>query len=67
MIRGRRAPRLRLGGLQNLAGQLVALVALTFSSPAAAVLAAAPAGPVAMATITPPGPLATAPWPGRAR
>ncbi len=54
VIRGRRAPRLRIGGLQNLAGQLVALVALTFSSPATALLAAAQAGPVVMATITPP-------------
>src|SRR5450432_2042209 len=48
-IRGRQAPRLRLGGLQNMAGQLGALVAVTFSNPAAAVLAAAPAVPVAMA------------------
>ncbi len=54
-IRGRRAPRLRLGGLQNMAGQLVALVTLTFSSPATALLAAAPAGPVAAATVSPPG------------
>ena len=52
-IRGRQAPRLRLGGLQNMAGQLVALVALTFSNPAAAVLAAAPAVPVAMAPAFP--------------
>ena len=44
-IFGRRAPRLRLGGLQNLAGQLVALAALTFSSPATALLAAGPARP----------------------
>ena len=76
-ISGRRAPRLWLGGLQNMASQLVALVALTFSSPAAALLAAAPAGPVAMATSTPsdlagsgtlagPGPvtLASVPDPG---
>lgn len=54
-IRGRQAPRLRLGGLQHMAGQLVALAALTFSSPATALLAAAPAGPVAMATVPPPG------------
>jgi DNA-binding SARP family transcriptional activator len=53
-IRGQRAPRLRLGGLQNLASQLVALVALTFSSPATALLAAAPAGPVVAAIVTPP-------------
>jgi DNA-binding SARP family transcriptional activator len=52
-IRGRQAPRLRLGGLQNMAGQLVALVTLTFSNPATAVLAAAPAVPVAMASAFP--------------
>ena len=50
---GRQAPRLRLGALQNMAGQLVALVALTFSNPAAAMLAAAPAVPVAMAPAFP--------------
>jgi DNA-binding SARP family transcriptional activator len=52
-LRGRQAPRLRLGGLQNVAGQLVALVAMTFSNPAAAMLAAAPAVPVAMAPAFP--------------
>jgi len=52
-VRGRQAPRLRLGGLQNVAGQLVALVAMTFSNPAAAMLAAAPAVPVAMAPAFP--------------
>ena len=52
-IGGRQAPRLRLGALQNMAGQLVALVALTFSNPATAVLAAAPAVPVAMAPAFP--------------
>jgi len=50
---GRQSPRLRLGGLQNMAGQLVALAALTFSNPATAVLAAAPAAPVAMAPAFP--------------
>src|SRR6266704_1138254 len=53
-IGGRRAPRLRLGGLQNMAGHLVALAALTFSSPATALLASAPASPVAAATVSPP-------------
>jgi DNA-binding SARP family transcriptional activator len=48
-IGGRQAPRLRLGGLQKTAGRLVALAAITFSNPATAVLAAAPAVPVAMA------------------
>ena len=38
-IRGRRAPRLRLGGLQGMAGRLVALAALTFTTPAAVTLA----------------------------
>ena len=46
---GRQAPRLRLGSLQNTAGRLVALAALTFSNPATAMLAAAPAAPIAMA------------------
>src|SRR5450755_2113725 len=52
-IGGRQAPRLRLGALQNMAGQLVALVALTFGSPATAMLAAAPAVPVVMAPAFP--------------
>jgi hypothetical protein len=51
-IRGRQAPRLRLGGLQQMAGQLVAVAAMTFSSPATALLAAS-AGPVAAATVSP--------------
>ncbi len=52
-IGGRQAPRLRLGGLQNAAGHLVALAALTFSNPATALLAAAPATPIVMATVSP--------------
>jgi DNA-binding SARP family transcriptional activator len=52
-IRGRQAPRLRLGGLQSVASQLVALAALTFSNPASAVLAVAPGVPVAMAALSP--------------
>ena len=40
-LRGRRAPRLRLGGLQNSAGWLVALIVLAFGSQPAAVLASA--------------------------
>ena len=40
-LRGRRAPRLRLGGLQNSASWLVALAALAFGSQPAAVLASA--------------------------
>ena len=42
-LRGRSAPRLRLGGLQNGAGWLVALATLAFSSQPATVLASAPA------------------------
>jgi DNA-binding SARP family transcriptional activator len=42
-LRGRSAPRLRLGGLQNGASWLVALTTLAFSSQPAAVLASAPA------------------------
>jgi DNA-binding SARP family transcriptional activator len=40
-LRGRRAPRLRLGGLQNSASWLVALIVLAFGSQSAAVLASA--------------------------
>jgi DNA-binding SARP family transcriptional activator len=39
-LRGATAPRLRLGGLQNTAAQLVALAALTFATPAAVTLSA---------------------------
>ena len=42
-LRGRSAPRLRLGGLQNGASWLVAVATLAFSSQPAAVLASAPA------------------------
>jgi len=62
-IGGRQAPRLRLGGLQNVAGQLVALAALTFTSPATALLAATPSAPVVMTTVPavhPPGHRTTA-------
>src|SRR5450755_750456 len=48
-IGGRQAPRLRLGALQNMAGQLVALVALTFGSPATAMLAAVQLAPASAA------------------
>ena len=41
-LRGRRAPRLRLGGLQNAAGWLVTLAALAFSSQPAVALASTP-------------------------
>jgi DNA-binding SARP family transcriptional activator len=39
-VRGRRAPRLRLGGVQSTAAHLVALAALTFAAPAAVTLSA---------------------------
>jgi DNA-binding SARP family transcriptional activator len=48
-VRGRTAPRLRLGGLQHTAGWLIALVALAFTSQPAAVLAStAPASVIAV-------------------
>jgi DNA-binding SARP family transcriptional activator len=40
-VRGRRAPRLRLGGIQGAAAQLVALAALAFSAPASITSSAA--------------------------
>ena len=46
-LRGRRPPRLRLGGLQNAAGWLVALTTLAFSSQPAVALASTPPAPVA--------------------
>jgi DNA-binding SARP family transcriptional activator len=56
-FRRRRAPRLRLGGLQHAAGWLVAVAALAFSSQPAAVLAsAAPATVTAVAAAPAAGP-----------
>ena len=49
LLRGRRAPRLRIGGLQGFAAQLVTLAAMTLSNPVSSVLAAAPAAPVVLA------------------
>ena len=46
-LRGRRPPRLRLGGLQNAAGWLVTLTTLAFSSQPAVALASTPPAPVA--------------------
>jgi DNA-binding SARP family transcriptional activator len=58
-LRGRRAPRLRLGGLQNSAGWLVALIALAFASQPAAVLAStAPASVVTVSAVRPGPPAA---------
>ena len=47
VLRGRKAPRLRLGGLQNSASWLVAVAALAFSSQSAATLIAVPAAAAA--------------------
>ncbi len=60
-LRGRRAPSLRLGGLQNAAGWLVAAAALAFSSQPAAVLAST--APAAVTAVSParPGPPAARP------
>jgi DNA-binding SARP family transcriptional activator len=54
-LRGRSAPRLRLGGLQSTAGWLIALIALAFSSQPAAVLAAAAPASVIAVTAARPG------------
>jgi DNA-binding SARP family transcriptional activator len=65
-LRGRRAPRLRLLGIQNAAGWLVAVAALAFSSQPAAVLATTQ--PAAVAVSSPhPGPPAARPSPPEAR
>jgi DNA-binding SARP family transcriptional activator len=54
-LRGRHAPRLRLGGLQATAGRLVAMTMLTFTGPATALLAMPQAVPVAAAATFQPG------------
>src|SRR5580700_252165 len=49
-LRGRRAPRLRLGGMQNAASWLVAIAALAFTGQPGAVLPSPPsAGPAGLA------------------
>ena len=53
-LRGRKAPRLRLGGLQNSASWLVAMAALAFSSQSAATLLAVPAAAAATVVATAP-------------
>jgi DNA-binding SARP family transcriptional activator len=64
-LRGRRAPRLRLGGMQNAASWLVAIAALAFTGQPAAVLASTPAAVAVVSTARPspphPGPEAPAP------
>ena len=51
-LRGRRPPRLRLGGMQNAAGWLVALTVIAFAGQPAAALAFAPSVPAAAAPAT---------------
>ena len=53
-LRGRKAPRLRLGGLQSSASWLVAVAALAFSSQSAATLLAVPAAAAATVVATAP-------------
>ena len=52
-LRGRRAPRLRLGGMQNAASWLVAIAALAFTGQPAAVLASAPASVAVVSSVRP--------------
>jgi DNA-binding SARP family transcriptional activator len=60
-VRGRAAPRLRLGGLQHTASWLIALVALAFTSQPAAVLAStAPAAVIAVTAASRPAGTVTA-------
>jgi DNA-binding SARP family transcriptional activator len=66
-VRGRRAPRLRLLGIQNAASWLVAASALAFSSSSAAVLASTPNAPVAAVSSIWPGPPPARPAPPLAR
>jgi DNA-binding SARP family transcriptional activator len=57
-LRGRSAPRLRLGGLQNAASWLVAVAALAFSQPAAVLASTAPAAVTAVSPARPGPPAA---------
>ncbi|MEP7025595.1 MAG: LysM peptidoglycan-binding domain-containing protein, partial [Actinomycetota bacterium] len=47
-VSGRRAPRLRIGFLQGIAAQLVAVAAMTFSGPVSTVLAATTSAPAVL-------------------
>src|SRR5260221_7070085 len=60
-LRGRRAPRLRLGGLQNAASWLVAAAALAFTTQPAAVLASTPPAAVTAVSAAPARPAAARP------
>ncbi len=60
-LRGRSAPRLRLGGLQHSASFLIAVIALAFSSQSAAVLASAAPASVTTASAVRSGPPAAVP------
>jgi LysM domain len=55
-IRGRRAPHLRLGGLQGAAAHLVALAALTFATPSAMTLSASATALSHPGALSQPGP-----------
>lgn len=52
-LRGRAAPRLRLGGLQSAAGHLVTLALLSFGGPTVVLLAGQPAATAAVAPMPP--------------
>ena len=52
-LRGRRAPRLRIGGMQNAASWLVAIAAFAFTGQPAAVLASAPASVAVVSAVRP--------------
>jgi DNA-binding SARP family transcriptional activator len=60
-LRGRRAPRLRLGGMQHTASWLIALIALAFTSQPAAVLASTAPAPVVTVSAVRTGPPAVSP------
>jgi DNA-binding SARP family transcriptional activator len=60
-LRGRSAPRLRLAGLQNAAGWLVALAIIAFAGQPAAALASVPSAPPAAAADAGHGPAAASP------
>ncbi len=62
-VRGRAAPRLRLGAVQGAAGRLVALALLTFGGPAAALLASQPAALASVSAAAPAAVPVAAPQP----
>ena len=60
-LRGRSAPRLRLGGMQHTASWLIALIALAFTSQPVAVLASTAHAPVVTVSAVRSGPPAASP------